>query len=199
MAHAMSAQGVKNALLAGVVSIEHGCLLDEEAVALMLERGAYLVPTLVAPHDVIAGVEKGASLPASIVDKARTLIQRHQESFRAALTAGVHIAMGTDSGVGAHGGNLRELALMVECGMTPMRAIEASTRVPAELLGWSSRVGTLEPGKFADVIAVSGDPLAGIGLLSRPENIRVVMKQGELVRALDQETRVAVAAGHTDG
>jgi imidazolonepropionase-like amidohydrolase len=107
--------------------------------------------------------------------------------------------MGTDAGVGAHGGNLRELALMVECGMTPMQAIEASTRVPAELLGWSSRVGTLQLGKFADVIAVSGDPLGGIALLSSPENVRVVMKQGEVVRALDQGTRVPVAAGHADG
>ncbi|TMC50917.1 MAG: amidohydrolase family protein [Chloroflexi bacterium] len=182
MAHAMSAQGIKNALRAGVISIEHGCLLDEEAIAMMRERGAYLVPTLVAPHDVIATVQDDpGAIPEAMIDKARRLIERHRQSFRAAVEGGVRIAMGTDSGVGSHGRNLRELRLMVENGMTPMQAIVATTRTAAELLKRDTQLGTLEPGRVADLVAVAGDPLADIGILAEPARIRLVIKDGAVV------------------
>jgi imidazolonepropionase-like amidohydrolase len=184
MAHAMSAAGIKNALRAGVVSIEHGCLLDEEAIALMKEHDAWLVPTLVAPRDVIAAAGEGRSIPDAMVDKARAIGVRHMESFRAAVTAGVNIAFGTDAAVGPHGGNLRELALMVEGGMTPLQAITAATRQSARLLGRDADIGTLERGKLADAVVVQGDPLADIGLLAQPDRIRMVIKDGEPAKDL---------------
>ncbi len=182
MAHAMSAQGIKNALRAGVRTIEHGCFLDEEGIALMKQRGATLVPTLVAPVDVIRNAAKDpASIPESMVQKARDTVQRHAASFRAAVEAGVEIAMGTDSGVGDHGRNGQELALMAERGMTPMQAILASTRTPARLLGLADRLGTLEAGKLADLVAVRGDPLAEISLFNDPDRVELVVKGGEVV------------------
>jgi imidazolonepropionase-like amidohydrolase len=182
MAHAMSAQGIKNALRAGVRTIEHGCFLDEEGIALMKQRGATLVPTLVAPIEVIRNAEKDpASIPESMVQKARDTVERHAAAFRAALEAGVEIAMGTDSGVGDHGRNGQELALMAERGMTPMQAILASTRTPARILGLADRLGTLEVGKLADLVAVRGDPLAEIGLFNDPGRVQVVVKAGAIL------------------
>jgi len=182
MAHAMSAQGIKNALRAGVRTIEHGCFLDEEGIALMKQRGATLVPTLVAPVDVIRNAAKDpASIPESMVQKARDTVERHAASFRAALESGVEIAMGTDSGVGDHGRNGQELVLMAERGMTPMQAILASTRTPARLLGLAERLGTLEAGKLADLLAVRGDPLAEIGLFNDPGRVQLVVKGGAIV------------------
>jgi len=193
MAHAMSARGVKNALEAGVMTIEHGCLLDEEAIALMKQKGATLIPTLVAARDVIVGAERNpGSLPPLMVDKARQMIQRHKASVQAAIAAGVTIAMGTDAGVGAHGDNGRELALMVEAGMAPMQAIEATTRVPAHVLRMQDRLGTLAAGKVADLIAIEGDPLADIGLFNDRSRVRLVVKGGRVVR---DATRSRVAVG----
>jgi len=188
MAHAMSTAGIKNALRAGVTSIEHGCLLDEEAIALMKERDAWLVPTLVAPRDVVAAASHGRSIPEAMVQKARDISVRHMASFRAAVAAGVNIAMGTDSAVGPHGANLRELALMVEGGLTPLHAITASTLAPARLLRRERDVGTLEVGKLADAVAVRGDPLADIALLADADRVRVVLKGGERVKDLETAT-----------
>jgi imidazolonepropionase-like amidohydrolase len=186
MAHAMSTAGIKNALRGGVTSIEHGCLLDEEAIALMKQRGAWLVPTLVAPRDVVAAAGHGRSVPEVMVEKARAISVRHMESFRLAVEAGVNIAMGTDSAVGPHGGNLREPALMVEGGMTPLEAIAASTGAPARLLRRESEIGTLEAGKLADVVVVRGDPLADITGLADPDRIRLVLKGGEPAKDLER-------------
>jgi imidazolonepropionase-like amidohydrolase len=185
MAHAMSTAGIKNALRAGVTSIEHGCLLDEEAIALMKERDAWLVPTLVAPRDVVSAASEGRTIPEAMVAKARDISVRHMESFRAAVAAGVNIAMGTDSAVGPHGGNLREPALMVEGGMTALQAISASTLAPARLMQREQEIGSLEVGKLADVVVVEGDPLADIALLARPERVRLVLKAGERAKALN--------------
>ena len=193
MAHAMSAQGIKNALIAGVKTIEHGCFLDEEGIALMKERRATLVPTLVAPRDVIRKAEEeSGSIPSAMVAKARETMRRHAAAFRAAVDAGVQIAMGTDSGVGQHGENGREIALMVENGMTPMRAIEATTRIPARILGLAHQLGTIEAGKQADVVVVRGDPLREIGLFNDPDRVELVAKAGEIVRSAADRARVPV-------
>src|SRR6202165_50623 len=193
MAHAMSARGIKNALQAGVMTIEHGCFLDEEGIAMMKSKGAALVPTFVAPRDVIAGAERNpGSLPPLMVEKARQTIERHKDSVHAAIERGVTVAMGTDAGVGAHGENGRELALMVEAGMTSMQAIEATTRVPAEVLRMQDRLGTLAAGKVADLVAIEGDPLADIGLFNDRSRVRLVVKGGRVVH---DTTRSQVAAG----
>lgn len=193
LAHAISADGIKNALRAGVRSIEHGCLLDDEGIALLLERDAYLVPTLVAPRDLmVVAAAHPDRIPAEMVEKGRRIGRRHMEAFRAAVDAGVNIALGTDTGVGEHGANARELALMVEGGMTSMQALVAATATPARLLGLENDLGTLQAGRIADVVAVVGDPLADIALVACPESVRVVVKDGMVVRRPDV---VPVAAG----
>lgn len=190
MSHAMSAEGIRNAVAAGVVSVEHGCLLDEEGMDLMLARGAYLVPTLVAPEDVIAGAADGGSIPEEMVAKARRVMERHRAAFREAVGRGVRIAMGTDAAVGPHGGNLRELARMVEFGMTPMQALVAATRTAAELLRREDEVGTLRTGLVGDAVVVEGDPLADISILADPARIRLVVKGGAVAHAAGQAVTI---------
>ena len=158
MAHAQAADGIKNAIRAGIRSIEHGVFLDDEGIDLMLARGTWFVPTLVAPLGVIEAAEAGAAIPANVLEKARAVVDVHRASFRAALAAGVRIAMGTDSGVTPHGGNLRELGLMAGLGMTPAAVLHATTRSAAELLGVEDERGMIEPGKVADLVLVEGDP-----------------------------------------
>jgi imidazolonepropionase-like amidohydrolase len=183
LAHAMSAQGIKNALVAGVRSIEHGCLLDEEGIALLKEKNAYLVPTLKAPVDVAANaVASPQSIPDEMVAKAHRVAGLHAHAFRAAVDAGVSVAFGTDSGVGDHGSNGAEFILMVANGMSPMQAIMSATSVPSRLLGLATDLGTLEAGKLADVIAVEGDPLADVSVLADVSRIRLVVRGGEIVR-----------------
>jgi imidazolonepropionase-like amidohydrolase len=178
MAHAQGAPGIKAAIRAGIRSIEHGIYLDDEAIEMMLARGTFLVPTLVAPHGVIEAVEAGASIPEPIVRKARAVLEVHRQAFRRAVEAGVRIAMGTDSGVTPHGQNLRELALMVEGGMSPTDVLVATTRTAAELLGLADELGTIEVGKRADLVVVDGDPLDFDGLSKR---IAAVYQDGRLV------------------
>ncbi len=183
MAHAQGTQGIKNALRAGVASIEHGIYLDNEAIDLMLELDAYLVPTLVAPLDVIAfSKDHPDLLPPMMAAKAYDVVETHQQSFRKAVEAGVKIAMGTDAGVGIHGGNGRELDLMVQHGMTPMQAIQASTLHAARLLHLDKVLGTLEQGKLADLIIVDGDVLDNIKRIADPANVQLVLKGGEPVK-----------------
>lgn len=178
MAHALGAAGVKAAVRAGVRSIEHGVFLDEEAVAMMAERGTWLVPTLLAPRGVLAAVKAGASLPASVVQKCEDLVEAHARSFALAVEAGVRIAMGTDCPTSPHGTNLDELELMVALGMTPSGALEAATGAAATLLGLAGELGSLDPGKRADVVVVDGDALDLVGLRDR---VRQVWKDGRLV------------------
>ena len=171
MAHAQAAPGIKNAIRAGIRSIDHGIYLDDEAIELMLERGTFLVPTLVAPRGVIDAADAGAAIPDASVAKAREVIETHRASFAKAVSAGVKVAMGTDSGVTPHGNNLRELELMVGGGMTPMQAIVATTRTAAELMGLEEELGTLEPGKRADLVVIEGDPLDVATLADRVESV----------------------------
>jgi imidazolonepropionase-like amidohydrolase len=178
MSHAQAAVGIKNAVRAGVRSIEHGIYLDDEAIALMLERGAYLVPTLVAPVGVIRAAEAGVPIPDNVLAKASEVVEAHRDSFRRAAAAGVKIAMGTDAGVLPHGENLLELDLMATGGMSPADVLVATTRTAAELMGLESELGTIEPGKRADLVVVAGDPLDFVGYAGRIER---VYQDGRLV------------------
>ena len=184
MAHAQSNRGIKNAIVAGVASIEHGIYLDDEAIDMMLERGVYLVPTLVAPQDVVDAAEANpGTLPAYAIEKATHVIEAHRRSFRMAVEAGVKIAMGTDTGVGPHGGNARELDLMARYGgMSSMQAIIASTRVAAELLHLDGQTGALAAGKLADLLVVEGDPLADLSILAQPDRLALIVKSGAAAR-----------------
>jgi imidazolonepropionase-like amidohydrolase len=159
MAHAIAAEGAKNAVRAGIRSIEHGVFLDDEAIDLMLKNGTYLVPTLVAPEGVLRAADEGAPISSLILAKAREAIAAHRESFRKAVSAGVKIAMGTDSGVVPHGENLRELQALHSEGMKPEQVLVAATSAAAELMGLSDQLGSIEPGKRADLVLVNGDPL----------------------------------------
>jgi imidazolonepropionase-like amidohydrolase len=176
LAHAQAAEGIKNAVRAGIRSIEHGVQLDDEAIDLMLQHGTWLVPTLVAPLSVLEASDSGVKIPDAILDKAREVVEIHRDSFRRAVDAGVKVAMGTDSGVGPHGRNLRELGLMAEGGMAPLDVITATTSSAARLLSLNDELGTLEVGKRADLVVISGDPLdvATIG-----DRVEQVWKDGE--------------------
>jgi imidazolonepropionase-like amidohydrolase len=181
MSHAQGAEGVKNAIRAGVHSIEHGIYLDDEALELMLKQGTFLVPTLLAPIAVLEAGEKGG-MPEYGVRKAREVVEIHSESISRAHKAGVRISMGTDAGVMPHGTNLRELGLMVNIGMTPMETIVATTKKAAECLGWEDRVGTIQSGKLADIILVKTNPLQDVRSLENVDNIVLVMKDGRVVK-----------------
>ena len=177
-AHAHGTAGIKAAVRAGVTSIEHGSILDAEAVALMKQRGTWLVPTLLAGFTVESLATAGR-LPAPIAAKALAIAPRMHNSFKLALDAGVKIALGTDAGVMRHGTNAREFGLMVRYGMTPMQAIVAGTSNGATLLGMERDVGTVAVGRFADLVAVRGDPIQTIGALER---VDFVMKGGAVFK-----------------
>ncbi|WP_151526796.1 metal-dependent hydrolase family protein [Serinicoccus kebangsaanensis] len=176
MAHAQATDGIKAAVRGGIRSIEHGIYLDDEAIEMMLDRGTWLVPTLLAPRAVLAQADAGIPLPDAVVAKARMVSEAHDDSVRRAIEAGVKVAMGTDSGVGEHGTNLDELAIMRDLGMSEIEAWHATTRVAAELLGVEEDYGTLEPGKVGDVVVLDGayDDLAGLG-----DRVRSVWLAGE--------------------
>ncbi len=177
-AHAHGTAGIKAAVRAGVTSIEHGSILDDEAVRLMKEHGTYLVPTLLAGYTVDSMARAGA-LPPAVAAKAIAIAPRMQQSFRLALAGGIRIALGTDAGVMRHGTNAREFELMVRYGMTPAQAIQAGTLTGATLLGREADVGSLAAGKYADVVAVKGDPLQDITLL---QHVDFVMKGGKVFK-----------------
>jgi imidazolonepropionase-like amidohydrolase len=192
MAHAQATQGIKNAVLGGISSIEHGIYLDEEVVDEMKRRGTFLVPTLVAPLWVIRRAEKDASsVPPYALRKAREVVAAHQASFRMAVESGVRIAMGTDTGVGPHGSNAEELERMVDGGMTPMQAIVATTRSAAECARIAHLTGTLDVGKRADILAVDGDPLSDIKLLQNRERLALIVRDGKTYKSIGSRTAVA--------
>jgi len=158
MAHAQATEGIKAAVRTGIRSIEHGVYLDDEAISMMLERGTWLVPTLSAPRAVLAAAEAGANIDETTLGKAHQVREVHLESFRRAVDAGVKVAMGTDSGVGPHGRNLEELALMAEhSSMSALDAWTATTSSAAALCGVDDRLGTISTGKLADLTVIEGD------------------------------------------
>lgn len=172
--HGQGTEGIKNAIRAGVDSIEHGMMLDDEAVALMKERGTFLVPTLSVAQNISKhGTASG--LPEYVVQKSDMVREVHRESFRKALAAGVRIAMGTDSGAPFtfHGRSAEEVGLMVAFGMEPMAALVAATRDAADLLNLTEQTGTIEAGKSADLLLLDRDPLADIAALTTPLRVMV--------------------------
>jgi len=178
--HAQGNEGIKNALRAGIDTIEHGVFLDDEAIELMLENDVYLVPTLAAVHCIVEeGVEAG--IPEFAVKKSEAVMESHIRSFQMAREAGVKIAMGTDAGtpLNLHGGNLYELELMVEYGMEPLEAIKAATLTGAEMMGLEDELGSLEPGKDAHLVICDGQPDRDIRDIYY---IDEVYKNGRLVR-----------------
>ncbi|HEV2492310.1 MAG TPA: amidohydrolase family protein [Terriglobia bacterium] len=177
-AHAHGAQGIKDAAEAGVDSIEHGSFINEEDIQLMKQHGTYLVPTLYL-SDWFMENYKSLGLTDDMVAKAKYVMPAARQNVGRAFREGVKVAFGTDAAVYPHGLNAHEFAVMVKLGMTPLAAIQAATINAADLLGWSDRVGSLEPGRFADLIAVDGDPLADVTVL---ENVKFVMKGGEVVK-----------------
>jgi imidazolonepropionase-like amidohydrolase len=172
--HAHGADGIKAALEAGADSIEHGSYTDAETNALFRRRGAYLVPTMLAPRAALAQARAGARNPNTLA-KAEEVNQVATRNWSAAIRSGVKIAFGTDNGVGAHGTGGQEFKLMVDAGMTPAAALQAATVNAADLLGRADRLGTLEPGKDADIIAVARSPLADVTELER---VSFVMRRG---------------------
>lgn len=178
--HAIGREGIRNALLAGVDSIEHGFYLDEELFELAVAQGTFLVPTLLAIDGIANEGERGGA-PGWMVDKAQLEVERSREMFKAAVGSGMKIAAGTDAGTpfNPHDAMDRELALMVDIGLSPIQAIVSATRDAAENLDLHDRIGTLESGKLADLILVDGDPLADITVLSR---VQLVAKEGVISR-----------------
>jgi imidazolonepropionase-like amidohydrolase len=177
-AHAHGAGGIKYAVLAGVDSIEHGSYINDEDIELMKQRGTYLVPTVYLEDWLIENVQV-LGLTPNMIEKAKLVLPIAQQNLSHAFKSGVKVAFGTDAAVYPHGLNGHEFGKMVEMGMSPLQTIQAATVNASELLGWADRVGTLEPGKFADIIALQSDPLTNVHVL---ENVQFVMKGGEVVK-----------------
>ncbi len=177
-AHAHGAEAIKMAVKAGVASIEHGSLIDDEGIRLMKERGTWLVADIYNDDYILAEFSR-LGYPDKIIEKERKVGRLQRENFRKAAKAGIKIAYGTDAGVYPHGGNGKQFVKMVEWGLTPMQAIQAATSRAAELLDRTGTVGVIAPGHFADLVAVKGDPLTKIALL---EEVGFVMKGGAIYK-----------------
>jgi imidazolonepropionase-like amidohydrolase len=183
--HAQGNEGIKNSLRAGIDTIEHGIFLDDEAIALFLEKKAVLVPTLSAPFNIIEKGEKNG-IPAFVVEKTQRVKDTHIESAKKAYQAGIPIAMGADAGTpfNGHGENLKELEFLVGIGLSPMEAILSATRIAAETVGLGKMIGTIEEGKLADLIVVEGDLLKDIKILQNKNKIVAIMKDGWFFKKL---------------
>ena len=177
--HAHGAEGIKRALRAGVTSIEHASLMDEEAIQLFKKTGAWYVPTITAGKSVADSANVKGYFPPPVVPKALSIGPGMQATFAKAYKAGVKVAFGTDAGVFRHGVNALEFQYMIEAGMPPLEAIRAATLNAADLLDQKENLGAIETGKLADLVAVEGDPLQDIKVLQR---VRFVMKQGAVVK-----------------
>ena len=173
-AHAHGPEGAKRAIRAGIDSIEHGTFLDDEALRMMREKGTYLVPTL----SVRTGIAE-SKFPPLVQQKADAAMKQQDAMLRRALAVGVKVALGTDAAVYPHGNNALEFSLMAADGMTPAQSLRAGTSVAADLLGLSAKIGTLEPGKLADIVAVPGNPLDNIKVT---QSVLFVMKDGQIYR-----------------
>jgi imidazolonepropionase-like amidohydrolase len=173
-AHAHGAEGIKAAVRAGVRTIDHGSMLDEEGARLMKQRGTYFAPTLYVGHTIMND-NQALNIPAHQVEREKAMQGTQEKAFKLALAHQLPIAFATDAGVFPHGENAREFKIRVDLGQSPMAAIEGATRIAAAAMGWEDRVGTLQPGRFADLIAVDLDPLVDISELER---VRFVMKGG---------------------
>lgn len=181
MAHAHGSLGIKNAVKAGIHSIEHGTYIDEEAIGMMRDRNVYLVPTLLT-QKINKQIAESGEMAEYRVDDAIRIVDIHRRNMKKAYKAGLTMVMGTDCGVIEHGINLQELGLLCEIGMNPMEAIMAGTRVAALRMGWQDKIGTLEVGKLADALIFKTNPLSDINSLGNPENVEVVIKDGKLVK-----------------
>jgi imidazolonepropionase-like amidohydrolase len=176
--HAHSAEGIKNAIRAGVASVEHATMIDDEGIALAKQRGTYLDMDL-ADDECIQEQGKTGQVPKDMLEKETQLAQITFGNFRKAVAAGVKMSFGTDAGVCPYGTSGKQFVFMVKYGMTPMQAIQAATSNAADLLGHSNELGSIKTGKYADIIAVTGDPLIDIRLL---ENVQFVMKNGKVYK-----------------
>jgi imidazolonepropionase-like amidohydrolase len=177
-AHAHGAQGILWASQAGVDSIEHGSYIDDAAIAEMKKDGTYLVPTLYLADWFLEHAEQ-VHVPPEMIAKGRTVMAAARKNVAHAFASGVKVAFGTDAAVYPHGLNAHEFAVMVKLGMSPLQSIQAATINAADLLGWSDKIGAVEPGKWGDIIAVDGDPLQDVTTLER---VKFVMKGGEVVK-----------------
>ena len=178
-AHAHGTEGMKRAVEAGVTSIEHGTFMTDEVMTLMKKKGTYYVPTISAGQFVAEKAEEAGYFPAVVRPKAARVGPQIQDTFTRAYEAGVKIAFGTDCGVSPHGSNADEFVFMVQGGMPAMEAIQSATLTASQLLGVQDELGSIEPGKLADIIAVEGDPLADV---SRLKSVAFVMKNGEIYK-----------------
>ncbi|HXW17523.1 MAG TPA: amidohydrolase family protein, partial [Candidatus Acidoferrales bacterium] len=174
--HAHSAQGIKNAINAGIASVEHASQIDDEGIALAKKRGTYLVMDIY-DEECIQAAGKAGAIPPDFLAHDAELGQIQRDNFRKAVQAGVKLAFGTDAGVCPYGTSGKQFAFMVKYGMTPMQAIQSATSSAADLLGHSEALGSIRPGKIADIVAVSADPLSDVSVL---ENIPFVMKSGRI-------------------
>ena len=177
-AHAHGAQGILWASQAGVDSIEHGSYIDDAGIAEMKKNGTYLVPTLYLADWFLANAER-LHVPPELIAKGKDVMPAARKNIAHAFASGVKVAFGTDAAVYPHGLNAHEFAVMVKLGLSPLQSIQAATTNAADLLGWSDKIGTLESGKWADIIAVDGDPLQDVTTLER---VKFVMKGGEVVK-----------------
>jgi imidazolonepropionase-like amidohydrolase len=177
-AHAHGTQSIKDSIRAGIDSVEHASLIDDEGIALAKQHGTYLVFDIYNDDFILQEGAKAGMLPESI-EKEKKIGRLQRENFRHAFQAGTKMAFGTDAGVYPHGDNARQFTKMVEWGMKPLDAIQAATVNAADLIGWPDKIGALETGHYADLIAVSGDPLSDVRVL---ESVKFVMKGGAIVR-----------------
>ncbi|GAA3991537.1 amidohydrolase family protein [Mucilaginibacter dorajii] len=175
--HAHGAEGIRRAILGGVTSIEHGTFMDDEDIKLAKQYGTWYVPTIIAGKSVADSARTPGFFPPVIARKALEIGPQIQQTFAKAYKAGVKIAFGTDAGVYAHGKNYIEFQYMVEAGMPPIEAIKAATSSAADLLGMSAKIGSISKGKFADIVAVDGDPLLDIKAM---KNVSFIMKEGKI-------------------